>query len=119
MQNTTSQKAVAAANKCYEFSYGKKVKVVKYYYRVNDEGALQRSKSKNKNFETVVNTSTAIYLSTGKLIYCVDYSDEKGTSTIYSYKMDGSSQKELLTTKKTLMPSIIYQNKLYLSSGSE
>lgn len=119
MQQTKPKRAVAATNKCYEFSYGKKVKVGKYYYRVNDEGILQRSKSKNKNFETVVNASTAIYLSTGKLIYCVDYSDDKGTSTIYSCKMNGTSKKELLTTKKTVMPSIIYQNKLYLASGSE
>ena len=60
MQQTKPKRAVAATNKCYEFSYGKKVKVGKYYYRVNDEGILKRSKSKNKNFETVVTDSTAI-----------------------------------------------------------
>ena len=123
IQETKLQKAVAATEKCYEFTYDKKVKVGNYYYRVNDKGNLQRSKSKSKNFKTIVNSDRGgyVYLSTGKLIYWVHYVENKNkvTSTIYSCKMDGTAKKKLLTANKGLRPSTIYQNKLYLAEGCE
>ena len=118
IQETKLQKAVAATEKCYEFS-GKPVKVGNYYYRVNNKGNLQRSKSKSKNFKTTVNSKSGFYLSTGKIICWVEYVENKNkeTSTIYSCKMDGTAKKKLLTTNKGLRLSTIYQNKLYLAEG--
>ena len=120
IQETKLQKVVAATEKCYVFEYEKTVKVGNYYYRVNDKGYLQRSKSKNKNFKTIVRAD-ANYLSTGKMICVFEYvtNKKKTTRTIYTCKMDGTAKKKLLTTSKEVTPSTIYQNKLYLTEGSE
>ena len=116
---TVPQKTEAATVKCYSFAEGKKVKIGKYYYKVNTKGKLQRSKSKDKNFKNIANSNTADYLSTGNMIYYVNETKGKEESTIYSCKMNGKSKKKILTVKKYISLSTIYKNKLYVSEGSE
>lgn len=118
----SAQKAEAATTKCYSFPEGKKVKIGKYYYKVNSKGNLQRSKSKNKNFKTIVSSSNANYLSTGKLIYYVDCSvstQGKEKSTVYSCDMNGKSKKKVFTIKKSITLDTIHNTTLYVSQGSE
>ena len=120
VQGTNSKKAVAATTvKCYKFSLAQSTKVGNYYYRVNDSMALQRSKSKTKNYKTIVSamSNNGIYLSTGKMIYYATYAYDKEASTVYSCKMDGTSKKKILTAKKFLEPSMVCQNKLYFTEG--
>lgn len=113
------KEAKAAKEKCYSFTEGEKIKIGKYYYRVNKKGKLQRSKSKDKDFKTIVNSNTSSYLCTEERIYYVNETKGKEESTIYSCKMNGKSKKRILTVKKYISLSTIYKNKLYVSSGSE
>lgn len=113
------QKAKAAKEQCYSFKEGDKSKIGKYYYRVNKKGNLQRSKSKDKDFKTIVSSNTANYLSTGKMIYYINQTESKEESTVYSCKMNGKSKKKILTVKKYIDLSTIYKNQLYVFSGCE
>lgn len=133
VNKTAPKKVEAAETKCYGFcedgdyiySTKKRVKIGKYYYRVNKYGNLQRSKSKNKNFKTILKSNTTDYLIYGNLIYFAQLSGgKKGEMeyTIYNCNMNGESQKKIFTTQKQasrLSFSTIYKNKLYLSIYGE
>lgn len=132
------QKAEAAATKCYGFckdgdyrySTKKRVKIGKYYYRVNEYGELQRSKSKNKNFKTIITDddddidyyTNTDYLVTGKRIYYTQRKvngEEDVQTIIYSCNMNGKSKKKILTANENFDLSTIYNNKIYVCRYSE
>lgn len=115
-----SRQASAATSGCYRFPYdGQKIKIGSYYYRLNKDGVLQRSKSKSKNFKTVAKSNTSDYLSDGKKIYYLNYSDKKKARVIYRVNMDGKAKKKMVSTKKYITLSTIYNNKLYVAEGGE
>lgn len=115
---TKTQRVEAATDKCYSFSDEKNVKIGDYYYRINSNGSLQRSKSKKKNFKNIATSNAWDYLSNGKYIYYLNQSNNT-QSTIYRCKMNGKGKKKILTAKKYLKLSILYNDKLYVAEGSE
>lgn len=133
VNKTVPKKAEAAETKCYGFcedgdwnySTKKRVKIGKYYYRVNKYGNLQRSKSKNKNFKTILKSNTVDYLIYGNLIYFAQLSGGKKSEmeySIYTCNLNGKSKKKIFTTQEqasSLSLSTIYKNKLYLSIYAE
>lgn len=132
VNKTAPQKVEAVETKCYGFcedgdfvySTKKRVKIGKYYYRINDKnGNLQRSKSKNKNFKTILKDATDCLIY-GKLIYFAQLSGKEGKEeyTIYTCNLNGKSKKKIFTTQEqasSLSLSTIYKNKLYLSIYAE
>lgn len=114
---TVPLKAEVSTEKCYRIY--RKVKIGKYYYRVNRNGKLQRSKSKSKNFKTIVESNLRQYLSTGKFIYYINETTGKEKTTVYRCRMNGKSKKKILTVKKDISLSTIYKNKLYVYQGGE
>lgn len=131
VNKTAPKKIEAAETKCYGFcedgdwnySTKKRVKIGKYYYRVNNHGNLQRSKLKNKNFKTILKSNTVDYLIYGNSIYFAQLSGGKKSEmeySIYTCNLNGKSKKKIFTTQNTrLSLSTIYKNKLYLSIYAE
>ncbi len=135
------QKAEAATTKCYDFyedgdyhfSTKKRVKIGKYYYRVNEFGELQRSKSKNKNFKTIISDddndmecyNNVDFLVTEKQIYYTQFTsrevkgEQKVQTIICSCNLNGKSKKKILMANEDFELSTIYNNKIYVSRYSQ
>ena len=112
----------AATENYYTIEYVKDVKIGQYYYHLDvDRSKLQRKKSGAKKYETILKNIYGKCIATTKKIYYIahTYNGDDTYSTIYQCSMNGKNKKKITKVKGSMELGAIYDNKFYVSTGSE